>query len=144
MSVSERIEDSRLLFTANRLEGALLMVLVAVAATSAKRYPRLNDREGFIRFLQDERAKITGALKVEIEFEGTMHTLEYILYKFVRCELVHEAKLREKIYFDYGDFLLDKRGTTDSLTFSSELIIRLAYAVETASENSGATTSQLS
>ena len=140
MSIPERIEDSRLLFAASRLEGALVMVLIAVSATSKKRYPRLRDNEAFCRFLTDEREKITGGMTFKIEFEGVMRSLEYILYKFARCNLVHEARLKEKIYFDFGDFLLDKRGTRDSLTFSSELIIRLAYAAETAAENISSTT----
>jgi hypothetical protein len=140
MSVRDRIEDSKLLFNAGKLEGALISVLLAVAATSRKRYPKtpeMGDRAAFEQFLKDERAMITGGKEVEIDFCGKALSLEHILYKFVRNCLIHEAELDDHISFDYGDFLLDKRGTTDYFTFSSELAIRLAYVVETAPENKG-------
>jgi hypothetical protein len=40
MSIMTRIEDADLLFQLGRKEGALLLVLIAVAATSKKRYPK--------------------------------------------------------------------------------------------------------
>lgn len=141
MSVRDRIEDSKLQFHGGRLEGALISVLLAVAATSRKRYPknttRLGDREAFVQFLIDERKKITGDQEVTIEFRGDTLGLETFLYKFVRNCLIHEAELDDSVSFEYGDFLLDKRGTTDYFTFSSELILRLCFIVETAPENQG-------
>jgi hypothetical protein len=140
MSVKDRIEDSKLLFHAGRLEGALISVLLAVAATSRQRYPattNMGDRAAFEQFLKDERAKITGGAEVTIDFCGQALTLEGILYKFVRNCLIHEAELDDHVSFDYGDFLLDKRRTADQFTFSSELVVRLAYVVETAPENKG-------
>jgi hypothetical protein len=140
MSVKDRIEDSILLFHAGRLEGALISVLLAVAATSRKRYPTttiMGDKAAFEQFLKDERAKIVGGKEVCIDFGGETLTLESILYKFVRNRLIHEAELDTHVSFEYGDFLLDKRGTTDQFTFSSELVVRLAFAVETAPENEG-------
>ena len=137
MSVRDRIEDSKLLFAAGRLEGALLSVLIAVAGTARKRYPSQTDREGFERFLRDENSLTTGGVDLKISFEGRDRTFENILYKFVRCHLVHEGELAERVSFDYGDFLIDKRGTTDFFTFSSELVLRLAFIVEKAPENKG-------
>ena len=138
MSVRDRIEDSKLLFHSGKLEGALISVLLAVAGTSRKRYPgttKMGDRAAFEQFLKDERSKLTGEKEVSIEFGGETFTLEGILYKFVRNCLVHEAELDRHVSFDYGDFLVDKRGTTDYFTFSSELVLRLAYVVETSPEN---------
>ena len=78
IGIQARVEDAGVLAEAGRLEGALLMLLVAVAATSRKRYPKiprgsdpkpegkgggkkaspakkyLNDRESFTTFLKDE------------------------------------------------------------------------------------------
>lgn len=148
MSVRERIEDSKLLYAAGRLEGALLSVLVAVAGTSRKRYPQgttskrypgkgMGDREAFEEFVLDEITPLTGGMRLSIEFEGSTYTLEELLYKFMRNSLIHEAQLHEHVSVDYGDFLLDKRGTCDFITFSSEVVVRLAYIVETAKENAG-------
>lgn len=140
MSVRDRIEDSQLLFDAGRLEGALVSVLLAVASTARKRYPKstgMNDGAAFVKFLEDERQKTLGGKEIRIEFRGESLSLERLLYKFVRNYLVHEAELEDHISFDYGDFLLDKKGTTDHFTFSSELVIRLSFVVSSVPENDG-------
>jgi hypothetical protein len=148
MSIHDRIEDSQILFSHGRLHGALLSVLIAVAATSRTRYPRgtpslinpkdkrgMGDREAFVKYLSDERQRLTPGMRVRIEFEGEFHSLEEILYEFMRSHLVHEGALHDRVHFEQGEFLLDKRGTRDELTFSTELMIRLAYVVETSAEN---------
>jgi hypothetical protein len=53
----------------------------------------------------------------------------------MRSHLVHEGTLHERVHFEQGEFLLDKGGTRDELTFSTELMIRLTYVVETSPEN---------
>lgn len=61
MSIKDRLDDARILFSQGRRDGALLSVLVAVAATSRRRYPKSlirRDREAFIRFLLDEHPAI--------------------------------------------------------------------------------------
>jgi hypothetical protein len=128
------------LFAAGRLEGALISVLLGVAGTSRKRYPKSveqGDGEAFRRFLMDERQKLTAGIEYKFEIDGEMLTLEAILYRFMRNALIHEAVLDDHFSFEYGDFLCDKRGTTDYFTFSSELVILLAFVVETAQENKG-------
>jgi len=62
--VHRRIEDARVLANAGRDEGALLMLLVAVAATARKRFPlgtpsrrdsgTMGEREAFETFLTEE------------------------------------------------------------------------------------------
>jgi hypothetical protein len=141
MSVKERLDDSKLLFNAGKLEGALISALIAVGATSRKRYSRSqisSDNKAFVQFLVDERAKFTNGAEISVEFKGKVYTLEEVLYKFVRSSLVHEAELDDLISFEYGNFYIDKRGTTDHFTFSSEFVIRLWYVIETAIENKGA------
>jgi hypothetical protein len=61
MSIKDRLDDARMLFSQGRRDGALLSVLVAVAATSRRRYPRATirrDKEAFIRFLLDEHPAV--------------------------------------------------------------------------------------
>ncbi len=63
MSIRDRLDDARLLLAQGRRDGALLSVLVAVAATSRRRYPRdaiRKDGEAFIRFLLDEHPVVVG------------------------------------------------------------------------------------
>ena len=101
MSVKDRIEDASVLWKSERLEGAVTMVLIAVAATVRKRYPRpMQDRTAYKRFVRDELQKITNGPDRNVDFfyDGDPHvSLEEIVYKFLRCELLHEARLPENI-----------------------------------------------
>ena len=53
MSIKNRIRAAQILYVNGQREGALLLVLIAVAATSRKRYPkeRTKDREALTSFL---------------------------------------------------------------------------------------------
>jgi hypothetical protein len=142
MSVKARIDDARVLWQAGRKEGALLSVCIAVAATSRKRYPRdcnprKTDREAFTGFLSDEIPRIvTFTSSISLRFRGEILRLKEILYKFVRCELAHEAELPEDVYFMPGDkiaFCFDD----NKLGMSEKLIEVLLTTVTRASENRG-------
>jgi hypothetical protein len=101
MSVKDRIEDARVLWEAGRLEGAVVQVLIAVAATVRRRYPEpMPDKIAYERFVRDEISKITyGPSKnVDFYFDGKHHvSLEHIVYKFIRCSLVHQGSLPKNI-----------------------------------------------
>jgi hypothetical protein len=86
--IRDRIDDALLLWENGRHEGALLCALVALAATARKRYPKLGDREGFERFFSEARRVVIG-----VEYRGECHCIEHVLYKWLRCQLVHEAGL---------------------------------------------------
>lgn len=104
MSIRARIEDCMVLLAAERPHGALLSLLVAAAATSRRRYPdptpsrrkpgkAMRDGEAFETFLHDEMPKICRVQNYNIRFRGVSHRLEHVLYKWLRCELVHAATL---------------------------------------------------
>lgn len=106
MSVKERLEDAQLLYQANRAQGALLSVLVAVAATARKRRPQtrtrpISDSRAFRSFVGEEMLAITaGAFQNwDVKFRGKEMALEQFLYKFLRCELAHEARLPTDVRF---------------------------------------------
>jgi hypothetical protein len=86
--IRNRVEDAKLLWASGRHEGAFLVALIAVAATARRRYPALRDRERFEAFLFD-----CHAVRMTIEYRGKLHSIERILYKWLRCELVHEGTL---------------------------------------------------
>jgi len=89
MSITSRIDDALFLWDHGRLEGAFLSALVAVAATSRGQFPdpkTVNDREAFERFLTD-----TLSIRISVEYRGEFHPVEHILYKWLRCELLHEG-----------------------------------------------------
>ena len=143
MSIRTRIEDANILLKLGRKEGALLATLVAVAATSRKRYPKtktMPDGRAFKKFVSEELSKYgpgwSTDRKVKIQFRGKLLWLPHVLYKFVRCELAHEAELPEYVSFRNENGLnitiLDNR----EITFSNELIPYLIKIVIEAPENS--------
>jgi hypothetical protein len=57
-------------------------------------FPDRGDREAFEEFLT--RAS---SVRLCVEYRGEVHTIEHILYKWLRCELVHEGGLPTDIEF---------------------------------------------
>lgn len=88
-SIRDRVEDSRALLDAGRLEGALLMACVAFAAAARRVLPDVKgDRAQFIGLLGLYRPN-----RLNVEYRGELQSFEDLLYTWVRCELVHVAGL---------------------------------------------------
>lgn len=104
MSVRDRIDDGMFLWEAGRREGAFLCVLAAVAATARQRYPQKTDRHAFEDFLTE-----ASPARCFAEFRDECHPVEHIIYKWLRCELVHEGGLPVDIEF-IPDFQPGNRG----------------------------------
>ena len=141
MSIQRRVQDAEFLWQHKRYEGALLSALIAVAATARLRYPNrktVKDGEAFEQFL-----KAAHSVTLKAEFRGELHTIEHILYKFFRCELVHDGGLPIDI-----QFLLDTEPGVLSVRAggSPEFILKLSqgwfyhllHTVVSAPENKGA------
>jgi hypothetical protein len=111
MSIRTRIEDALFLYKNGRYEGAFLTALVAVAATARREDPdqKMGDRESFEAFLDKRRR---GVLRVE--FHGDVHTIPHILYKWFRCELVHEGGLPIDVEFIESEELSIRAGGAPS------------------------------
>ena len=137
MSVKDRIIDAQLLYANGRKEGALLSILVAVAATARKRYPvgSKADGDAFTSFLAEELPKVIRVKHFNVKFRNEMILLQVLLYKFIRCNLAHEAELPEDIKFEESDGL-SVSVDDDCITFSDRLIDVLATVVSNAEENS--------
>src|SRR5258705_2770450 len=97
MSVPERIDDARILYSQGRRHGSLLSVLIAVTATARKRFPPntpsrtdpakpMGDVEAFTTFLHDTLSKMDVPLR-PLQLRGKATTLETLLYRFVRNQL---------------------------------------------------------
>ena len=103
MSIRDRLEDTRILMSANRREGAFIHVLIAAAATSKKRYSKelWEDRDAFKNFIHDELGIITGAFKYGVTppFRGKDTPIESILYHELRCQLLHEGEMPRTVRF---------------------------------------------
>jgi hypothetical protein len=97
MSIRARIEEAMFLWKHGRVDGAFLNALVAVAATSRRRYPKAtypSDRAAFEQFLTDAHT-----VRISVEYRGEHQAVEHILYKWLRCQLLHEGELPPDIKF---------------------------------------------
>lgn len=143
MSIKNRIEDAQLLWTAGRKEGAFIQILIAVAATSRKRYPKPTpDHKAFKQFILDEMGYITGgpSQNVAFPFKGNDKTpLEDILYHHLRCQLVHEGEMPESIVFTPPKIINGKVFNVlrllDPLGFPEGWVLNLAQVVQKVPEN---------
>lgn len=96
MSIEDRLQDAELLRDHGREDGALLSLLVAVAALARLEYPNLGDRVRFETLLRQYH-KWT----IEVEFRGSLVDTDHLLYKWLRCHLVHEAAMPPDIRIDH-------------------------------------------
>ena len=163
MSVRDRIEDATLLWNGGRKEGAFVQILIAVAATARKRYPRppkgikavpnsqrpqpgeyASDGTAFKTFILDEMEKITGGAKynVAFPFQGNATTpLEDILYSHLRCHMIHEGETPPTITFTEpiveGGTSFSVLKLSDPLGFPEFWMWNLARVVAQVPENRG-------
>lgn len=111
MSIRARVEDAIALFAAGRHDGALLSVLIAIAATSRRRRPEstlsirkpgksMGDGEAFEAFLADEMVNICRVKNYNVMFRGKLQRLEHVFYKWLRCELTHKGGLPKDVVFE--------------------------------------------
>lgn len=117
MSIRERYRDAQVLAEQGRLEGALVMALICVAATAEKAFPqgtpsnkgsgKMGDAERFTAYLSERLAAALGIKTsgrfMAVQVEGKMLDIETILYRYYRCKLVHEGKVHEEVELDLAD-----------------------------------------
>jgi hypothetical protein len=145
MSVRTRIEDAGILLQNKRLEGAFGMVLIAIAATSRKRYPqgtpskwkpknKMGDCEAFKTFMAEEIDKVMPFnVRAITQFRDGKTPLSDLLYEVMRCDLIHEGKLPSDVSMSESQDAQIKVGPT--LVFSGSFVDQLANAVIQAEEN---------
>jgi hypothetical protein len=119
MTIREQVQDASFLAQHGRYIGALTTLMLAVAASSRRTFPKgtksrekpkeeMSDREAFTLFLGGRIRKIlfgdygapdAGTSGISIAFRGKQHDVALILYKYYRCELVHDGELPEDVEF---------------------------------------------
>jgi len=84
--IHQRLQDALILWNDGRQEGGFLMALITFAAVAKNRYPAKTDRESFEQFYRDSMSP-----RISVEYRSKCHPVEHILYKYLRCNLVHEG-----------------------------------------------------
>jgi hypothetical protein len=144
MGIKTRVDDAEVLWQLGRKEGAWLLALVAAAATSRKRYPRpIKDNTAFKSFIRDVLPTLMFGKPLQdtpnpkIIFDQT--PVEDIVYEHLRCNLVHEGEISQKVAFSEST-IVDGRLQGTLAVGSPNLIpdfwvLNLVKAVKEAPEN---------
>jgi hypothetical protein len=147
MSIRQQVEDAAFLGQHGRHLGALTNLMLAVAASSRKAFPRgtksiekpnepMSDREAFTQFLGGRIRRLLfgsygspefGDSGLSIGFKGKQYDIAYILYKLYRCELVHEGELPEDVEFSAGEkengLAVSQHGLSVSISAGEKLVL---------------------
>ncbi len=120
MSIRQQVEDARFLAAHGRHLGALTVLMLAIAASSRKYFPKestksihspktlMGPAEAFklflggriLQVLSGERAAAdAGRSGIEVEFQKKFHSMEDVLYEFYRNGLIHEAEFPQGVEF---------------------------------------------
>ena len=158
MSIPERLADAELLLRHGRNDGALLSVLVAIGATSRKRYPNdtKSDREAFCTFLEAELKRhrfmhvafLMGQPAsptpppahpaFEEWHKQNLMPLAHVFYKLCRNGLCHQAELDPRVHFIDGPVVTHAPGKIPiQLGLPIRYITALGFVVTEAEENAG-------
>lgn len=146
MSIKLQVEDAIFLKEHGRHLGALTSLVLAVAASSRKTFPKgtrstenpenkMSDREAFTLFLGGRIRKIlfgdfggseTGNSGISVNFKDKQHDIAYIIYKYYRCELIHEGELPEDIEFKPSEneqLSIANSGVSISISCGSTMVL---------------------
>jgi len=147
MSVTDRIDDARVLYSQGRRHGSLLSVLIAVTATARKRFPPntpsrtdpskpMGDIEAFTTFLHEELTRLGVSLNRPLQYHGRPTTLELLLYRLVRNELAPKSDSQLEVQFHPASGeTVEIDVVDDQLIISDNLLDRLGRTVTQAAEN---------
>jgi hypothetical protein len=87
-------DDAMFLYRSDRRHGAILLLLCAVDSLAKNRLPsETRNAERFEQFLRSKMRRPGRAQvhNIEVPRFNKLFTFEYIIYKFLRCPLVHEG-----------------------------------------------------
>jgi hypothetical protein len=150
VSIKTRIEDAEHLWSDGRKEGAWVPALIAAAATARRRYPRpMSDNQSFKRFICDIAVVIVSgnvdapgpqSIRFYTDNRADHRTLEDMFYAELRCNLVHEAELKEVGFSDSrieGDQIVASLSvpTHGAAEIPDFWVLHLIAAVKAAPEN---------
>ena len=144
MDVAKTVEEARLLYESGLKESALRSLLLAVAATARKRYPRkkYGDEAAFTSFVLDEMlaGRFFGPCvkaAISMRWKGLATPLETIIYE-LRCTLVHESEMHEHVLYDPHQDptrLVLRTDADGRLVFQDSLLVCLFKCIHNAQEN---------
>jgi len=145
MAVGERVQEALIKLKEHNVDNALIQLSIAVDATAKKMYPQLKNAQRIKRFLTVKRAFIWWCLFNGIPDSNSQLCLSFadkgyvsiedIMYKYIRCSLLHEGEMHENIIFDYVEYF--KVNADSSLILPVGYLYAILWAVISSDENKG-------
>jgi len=135
MSIGNRIDEAYIKVSLNDLENALIQLSIAIDATAKKKFNGEKKVGKRIRLFIDEyedlitHFSMAGQLRIFAK-EGTLYgdkgSLGDVVYKSIRCALLHEADISDQVVFRNGQIQGMDNGkfiVTDQLLWGLLLIL---------------------
>lgn len=148
MTIREQVQDASFLAQHGRYIGALTTLMLAIAASSRRTFPKgrkslkepkkeMSDQEAFTLFLGGRIRKILfgdfggpdeGTSGISVGFRGKNHDMALVLYKYYRCELVHDGELPEDVEFTVpsqpaAGITIGNRGLQVSISAGDKMVL---------------------
>ena len=138
MSVSDRVREAIDCLQRGQPTNALIQVSIAIDATAKALYPRDKVGQRCKKFLRENQALITLFGLGFLDIHGDIHyswpddprgykTQEEVLYNVVRCSLLHDGELDERVRLTHERVLGSERGGI--VLLSTHIITGLILAV---------------
>ena len=137
MAISDRIKEALEKIIGNDQINALIQISIAIDSSGKKMFPGIGSKSRCKKFITENIAFITRSAFGKLEIQNSMtfllgsdgdpKTLEDTLYELVRCNLIHEGELSEKVEITNENLI----GVTEEGKFilSTKLIFGLLLAV---------------
>lgn len=117
---------------------SLVLAILGIAATSKLHYPREKDRKAFESYVKDKLTEITSRYLYDAYIPGKVDewkigdsSLQSVLYKSLRCNIIHELKFPDNIKLCCPTQMNKafEVGPDETITFSNRLPLALIYTV---------------
>jgi|GEM_PF-2140951 len=140
MSIQDKVNTSLKYFFSGDISNSLEQCMIAADASAKKMHTTRDNKERMEKFFSEHMEIITGVgirmiVAKNIKFgssQGEIETLESILYKYIRCNLLHEAEISDKIIFSENTFACGD----GKFTFPKTLPVGICFAVIACANNS--------
>lgn len=137
MAISDRVHEGLLKIDEHDIDNALIQLSIAVDATAKKMYPKQKIGQRIRSFLAEKRdfiwwSLLNGLPNANGEFclsfaDKGYVSIEEIMYKYIRCSLLHEGEMPTSITFDYVEYF--KVNADSSLILPVGYLQAILYAV---------------
>lgn len=145
MAVSDRVQEALVKIKKHDIDNALIQLSIAIDATAKKMYPHRKNAQRIKGFLQAKRSFIwwcllngipnaNGEFCLSFANKGYV-PIEDIMYKYIRCSVLHEGKIPDNITFSYVEYI--RVNADGSLILPVAYLQAVLWAVICSTENKG-------